>query len=121
MFQSVNFCGASGQSYKFQRVKAENSAWTEDAGVVIFAASDGMSWRVIRVADQVGRAEDLNAIWRWREAQRYGATAIFVRAMKSASVRAAEAGDLVAGLNPVCLSPSEGVFLDADDDLPLAA
>jgi hypothetical protein len=99
MFQSVNFCGASGQSYKFQPVKLSNDSWLSTAGLVLFSAADG---RVIKVSEQHGKIEDIGAIWRWREAQRYGATHIYIREQKDRSVRIAERDDLVNGLNPVC-------------------
>lgn len=121
MFQTVNFCGASGQSYQFQRVKTDSETVISMPGIIIFAAADG---RVIKLAEQVGRAEDLGAIWRWCEARRYGATQMFVRRHRNAQVRQAEIEDLELGLNPVCESDRpafEGVMQGYEDVLPLAA
>lgn len=99
MFQSVNFCGVSGRSYQFQRIKAETATWTGTAGLVIFAAPDG---RVIKIVEQFGKVEDVGAIWRWREARRFGATQVFVRAEADISNRHDALDDLIEGLDPVC-------------------
>ncbi|MFC7291148.1 hypothetical protein [Hirschia litorea] len=99
MFQSVNFCGASGKSFKFEPIKLRDETWLSLAGIVIFTAADG---RVIKLVEQLGKAEDIGAIWRWREAQRYGATHMYIRLEKDRDIRFAEMNDLKAGLNPVC-------------------
>ena len=48
IFGAANFCGASGASYRFERMSIEQD-WVRVAGVVLFAAPEGRSWRVIRV------------------------------------------------------------------------
>jgi hypothetical protein len=101
-----NFHGANGQSYRFERFGAEQD-WAKVPGVVLFAAPEGMSWRVIRVADQGGTEGDVATFWRWREARRYGATAIFIRRNVDVKARRAEAADLACSLDPVCASGSE--------------
>lgn len=103
---TANFCGTSGVSYQFERMGMEQD-WAKVAGVVLFAAPDGKAWRVIRVGDQGGVDGDLNAFWRWREARRYGATAVFVRRNADIASRRREAADLEAGLDPVFASGSE--------------
>ncbi len=103
---SVNFCGASGASYKFERFGAEEE-WARVAGVVLFAAPEGKSWRIIRVADQGGVEGDLVTFWRWRDARRYGATAIFIRRNADIPGRRREAADLACGLDPVFAPGSE--------------
>jgi hypothetical protein len=103
---TANFCGASGVSYQFERMGMEQD-WAKVAGVILFAAPDGKAWRVIRVGDQGGVDGDLNAFWRWREARRYGATAVFVRRNSDFASRRREAADLEAGLDPVFASGSE--------------
>lgn len=103
---AANFCGASGSSYKFEQVGVEQD-WARMPGVVLFAAPDGRAWRVIAVGDQGGVEGDIGAFWRWREARRYGATAVFVRRNADFSARRLEAVDLAAGLDPVCVSGSE--------------
>lgn len=102
---TANFCGTSGVSYQFERMGMEQD-WAKVAGVVLFAAPDGKAWRVIRVGDQGGVDGDLNAFWRWREARRYGATAVFVRRNSDIASRRREAADL-EGLDPVFASGSE--------------
>jgi len=103
---AVNFCGAHGQSYRFERFGAEQD-WAKVAGVVLFAAPEGMSWRIISVSDQGGTEGDVATFWRWREARRYGATAIFIRRNADVKGRRAEASDLARGLDPVCATGSE--------------
>lgn len=103
---AVNFCGAQGASYKFERFGAEQD-WAKVAGVVLFAAPEGKSWRIIRVADQGGVEGDVATFWRWREARRYGATAIFIRRNADIVTRRREAADLATGLDPVFAAGSE--------------
>lgn len=103
---AVNFCGANGQSYKFERFGVEQD-WAKVAGVVLFAAPEGMSWRIIRVADQGGTDGDVATFWRWREARRYGATAIFIHRNADVKGRRAEAADLAQCLDPVVAAGSE--------------
>ena len=104
----VNFCGANGNSYKFERFGADQD-WAKVAGVVLFAAPEGKSWRIIRVADQGGVEGDVATFWRWREARRYGATAIFIRRNADLKARRLEVADLAQGLDPVFAPRSEGV------------
>lgn len=104
--RAVNFCGAQGASYKFERYAAEDD-WAKIPGVVLFAAPEGKSWRIIRVADQGGVEGDVATFWRWREARRYGATAIFVRRNTDITSRRQEVGDLEDGLDPVFAAGSE--------------
>jgi hypothetical protein len=107
MIELVNFCGASGASYGFRQMRADQD-WARVAGVVVHAAPDGPSWRVISVGVQGGADHDIAAFWRWREARRYGAAAIFVRPRADLAVRRAEAEDLAAGLDPVCAETTGG-------------
>lgn len=110
MIETSNFCGLEGKSYRFERVGAETD-WAKIAGVILFAAADGLSWRIIRVAEQGGVSGDIAAFWRWRDARRYGATAVFVRRDVDIQNRRLVAADLTAGLQPVC----------ADVEMPIAA
>ena len=50
---------------------------------------------------------DVATFWRWREARRYGATAIFIRRNADVKARRLEAADLAEGLDPVFASGSE--------------
>ena len=104
--RAVNFCGTSGASYKFERFGAE-ADWAKVPGVVLFAAPDGKAWRVILVADQGGVEGDVATFWRWREARRYGATAIFIRRNRDITARRREVTDLATGLDPVFTAGSE--------------
>lgn len=109
----TTFCGANGQSYGFELFNAEQD-WARIPGVVLFAAQEGRTWRIIHVADQGGTEGDVATFWRWREARRYGATAIFVRRNPDVKSRRAEAADLALGMDPVFapgseLSPTESV------------
>lgn len=113
MLEWANFCGQSGESYRFERVSSE-ADWARMAGVIIFAAPEGRFWRVIRIGEQGGVADDINAFWRWREARRYGASAVFIRREADFRHRREEAADLIAGLDPLVSASSEAT-------LPLAA
>lgn len=112
MKEAVNFCGASGASYGFERIGVEQD-WARVAGVVLFAAAEGRSWRVIRVGDQGGVDGDIGAFWRWRDARRYGATAVFVLRNADVADRRRQTADLAAGLDPVCASGCEADRLAA--------
>ncbi|WP_155826052.1 hypothetical protein [Hirschia maritima] len=121
MFQSINFCGVSGQSYKFEAIKLRDNAWTSQAGIILFTTADG---RVVKLDEQFGKVEDITAIWRWREAQRFGATHMYIRHQKDRGVRLAEIDDLRAGLNPVCDAPSDAYETASESArvvMPLAA
>ena len=113
MQEWANFCGESGESYRFERVSTE-ADWARIAGVIIFAAPEGHFWRVIRVGEQGGVSGDINAFWRWREARRYGASAVFVRRDADFVTRRADAADLSAGLDPL-------VSASVEDSWPVAA
>jgi hypothetical protein len=106
MIGLVNFCGASGASYGFERIGADQD-WARIPGVIVFAAQDGPGWRAISVSGHGGTENDIAAFWRWREARRYGATSIFVRRQKDIGRRREEAADLNLGLDPVYSSGSE--------------
>lgn len=109
---AVNFCGASGASYKFEQVGMDQD-WARKAAVVLFAAPEGKGWRVISVGDQGGVDGDIAAFWRWREARRYGATAVFVRRNADFQERRREAADLQQGLDPVVVMGSERSLMAA--------
>jgi hypothetical protein len=106
MIEAVNFSGVSGESYRFEMIGADQD-WAKIAGVVLFAAPEGRGWRVIRVGEQGGVDGDIGAFWRWREARRYGATAIFMRRDKDIARRRREAEDLSRGLDPVVVPGGE--------------
>lgn len=107
-----NFCGFSGGSFQFTKM-TEDSDWARAPGVVLFAAPEGRSWRIISVAAQSGAEGDVGAFWRWREARRYGATTIFIRRERDLVRRNMAVADLNAGLDPVCVSGCEQARLAA--------
>ncbi|MBI1361445.1 MAG: hypothetical protein GC155_14300 [Alphaproteobacteria bacterium] len=112
MIEAVNFCGRSGDSYRFERMGVDQD-WVKVPGLVLFAAPEGRGWRVIRVGDQGGVDGDIGAFCRWREARRYGATAVFVRPDTDISRRRQHVADLNAGLEPVCSAGTESALLAA--------
>lgn len=112
MSGAVNFCGYSGGSFQFTKVE-QDSDWARMPGVVLFAAPEGRSWRIISVAAQSGAVGDVSAFWRWREARRYGATAIFVRRERDVARRDMAVSDLNAGLDPVCVAGCEQPLMAA--------
>jgi hypothetical protein len=99
MKNAIGFVGLSGTRYRFEAVRDE-SDWAARSGVVVFAARGAYGWITIRTAVLRGRADDLSAIWAWREARRYGASAIFLREAGSAEREHIHA-DLSSGLRPV--------------------
>ncbi len=106
MSGAVNFCGYSGGSFQFTKV-GEDSDWVRAPGIVLFAAPEGRSWRIISVAAQSGAEGDVGAFWRWREARRYGATTVFIRRERDSARRQMAVADLNAGLDPVCVAGCE--------------
>lgn len=98
MTDVMHFCGASGISYRFERVRGDG--WPRRAGVLIFAAPEGVSARAIAIADQGGEADEINVFWRWREARRFGATLVMFRPDPSLASRRDAARDLCLGLDP---------------------
>jgi hypothetical protein len=102
---TLNLCGAAGRGFRFDRA-AGDADWIRTPGVALFAAPDGRGWRPIGFCD-LGGGEDLGAFWRWREARRYGAVAVFVMREEDFRVRRRALADLVAALGPV-LAPAEG-------------
>lgn len=103
MFGQVSFRGKSGKAWKFQRMAAD-APWARSAGIVIFAAQDACGWRVYRVMELTGRPHDIQPIWALAEAERYGATTVFVAHEFDGPQRKAMVADLEAGFSPVCRS-----------------
>lgn len=112
LIDRTNFSGASGESYQFERTTADMD-WVRIPGVVIFAAQDGFSVRVIGVCEHGGKESDVGVLWRWREARRFGATSVFIRRQWDFRVRRAEAGDLADGLGALVAPRSEAMLLAA--------
>ena len=98
----VSFRGRSGKAWSFQRVSAD-APWARSAGVVIFAAPESFGWRVLRVMELTGRPHDLRPIWALAEAERYGASAVFLAAEIDGERRRHIVEDIEAGFSPICL------------------
>jgi len=103
---AVSFRGRSGKAWDFQRVPV-NSPWARSAGAVIFAAPDSFGWRLIRVMELTGRPHDLQPIWAHAEAERYGATAVFLALEFDGAERKRMVTDIEEGFSPVCLGARE--------------
>lgn len=110
--REMKFRGRSGKAYSFVRI-APAAPWAREAGVAIFAAQGPFGWRVVRLATLRGRLHDVQPIWAWADAERYGARTVFIMRETDPADRAAALRDLEAGLNPV-LEP-------AQSDLAMAA
>ncbi|MDJ0922805.1 MAG: hypothetical protein QNI84_16885 [Henriciella sp.] len=110
--RTMKFRGQSGRAYSFTRM-APNSAWAREAGVALFAAQGPFGWRVVKLTPLRGRLHDVQPIWAFADAERYGAKAVFVMSESDAQHRANVIADLEAGLSPVCLSQNEPVALAA--------
>ncbi|MFN7055304.1 hypothetical protein [Hyphomonas sp.] len=112
MIGQVSFRGQSGKAWRFQRVAAD-SPWARNAGVVIFAGQEACGWRVFRVMELTGRPHDIQPIWALAEAERFGASAVFVAMEFDGGARRAMVADLEAGFTPVCRAPQAPVRMAA--------
>ncbi|MEO1101153.1 MAG: hypothetical protein AAFW65_04840 [Pseudomonadota bacterium] len=101
MIKSANFRGASGTAYSFKRVNPD-SPWARESGVALFAAPDAFGWRIIRMVEVSGREHDVRPLWAHADAERYGATAVFVLPADGRTLRRGILTDLSEGLTPVC-------------------
>lgn len=100
--KAVSFCGKSGKGYAFE-ARNVDAPWARSAGIAIFTSLSGYGRRVVRVVELSGREHDVRPIWMLAEAERYGASEVFVRREADAISRRAVIADLEAGLSPVCL------------------
>lgn len=105
MNKAVSFRGRSGKAWGFERVSAD-SPWARGPGIAIFAAQEACGWRLIRVIELSGRTHDVRPIWAYAEAERYGASAVFVTSEFDADIRAYISADIEAGFSPVCRAES---------------
>lgn len=108
----MKFRGQSGRAYGFTRM-APNAAWAREAGVALFAAQGPFGWRVVKLTSLRGRLHDVQPIWAFADAERYGAKAVFVLSEQDAQHRASIIEDLEAGLSPVCASQNDALALAA--------
>lgn len=112
MSSAVSFRGQSGKAWGFQRA-AVDAAWARAPGVVIFAIPEVCGWHIFRVIELSGKPHDIQPIWAQAEAERYGATAVFVALEFDAGMRRHMVADLEAGFQPVLRSSGEVVRLAA--------
>ena len=98
--REIKFRGRSGKAYSFVRM-APTAPWAREAGVALFAAQGPFGWRVVRLTTLRGRLHDVQPIWAWADAERYGARTVFhpTRNGSERTVRL-HLADLEAGLNP---------------------
>ncbi|MEM1389905.1 MAG: hypothetical protein AAGG45_02400 [Pseudomonadota bacterium] len=110
--KEIKFRGQSGTAYSFTRM-APNAPWARMRGVALFAAKGAFNLRTIRLCKLRGRAHDVQPLWAFADAERYGARAVFVLAEEDADRIEAVMADLGAGLDPVCPNGSPSLALAA--------
>ena len=98
--REIKFRGQSGKSYSFTRM-APNAPWARMRGVALFAAQGAFNLRAIRLCKLRGRLHDVQPLWAFADAERYGARAVFVLSEEDADRIEAVIADLEAGLDPV--------------------
>lgn len=98
---TVNFCGQSGRSLSFERVSPDSN-WAAGEGIAMFATHTGFGWRIIRIVELDGRPDNIQPIWAYRDAQRYGARAVYFAPCDRVLDRKTKIADLREGLDPVC-------------------
>jgi hypothetical protein len=100
MNNAVSFRGQSGKAWSFQRAGAD-APWARAPGIAIFAVPEACGWRIFRVLELSGRPHDVQPIWAQAEAERYGASAVFVSLEFDAAMRRHIAADLEAAFQPI--------------------
>lgn len=110
--REIKFRGQSGKSYSFTRM-APNAPWAKVRGVALFAAQGAFNLRAIRLCKLRGRVHDVQPLWAFADAERYGARAVFVMAEDDTGRIEAVMADLEAGLNPVCPDSQSAMALAA--------
>lgn len=112
MQKNITFYGASGGQHNFTAVET-NSAWVQNTGIAVFAAPDAYGWRVIRVVELTGKPHDVRPLWALHDAERYGASAVFIAQNADFLSRRAVIEDLEVGLSPVVVGAQTGMALAA--------
>jgi len=112
MKNAVSFCGTTGKAWSFEHAN-KNGQWAAMPGVAIFAAEDTYGWRVIKVVELTGRRHDVRPIWALADAERYGATDVFVSIQMDRHMRLAIAEDIEMGLSPVVHTTFGGLAMAA--------
>ena len=98
--REILFRGLSGKGYTFIRM-AVNAPWARETGIALFAARGPFGWRVVRVMEMRGRLHDVQPIWAYADAERYGANTVFLLQEADKDMRHRIYQDLQSGLNPV--------------------
>lgn len=106
------FRGQSGRAYGFTKF-APNAPWAREAGLALFAARGPFGWRVVKLSPLRGRLHDVQPLWAFADAERYGASAVFVMRETDPELRRRALDDLEAGLSPVCASETVPLALAA--------
>ncbi|GAB5457217.1 MAG: hypothetical protein Hens3KO_02470 [Henriciella sp.] len=101
--REIKFRGQSGRAYGFTKL-APNAPWARESGLALFAARGPFGWRVVKLTPLRGRLHDVQPLWAYADAERYGASAIFVMRETDPELRKRAMADLEAGLSPVCAS-----------------
>lgn len=100
MSNAVSFRGQSGKAWSFQRAAAD-APWARAPGVAIFAVPEACGWRIFRVMELSGKPHDIQPIWAFAEAERYGASAVFISLEFEGDLRKQMVADLEAGFQPI--------------------
>lgn len=100
MDAQITFGGRSGGEYRFNRVGAD-APWARNAGIAMFAVAETYGWRVIGMTEITGRSHDVRPLWALREAERYGAPAVFFSSERDPAARKAALSDLQGALSPL--------------------
>lgn len=108
--REMSFRGQSGQAYKFIKMAPE-APWARCSGVALFAARGPFGLRTVKLARLQDRSHDVQPIWAFADAQRFGATEIYVLQGLEVEQRERILEDLEAGLSPVCsaLKPAQAL------------
>lgn len=110
--REMSFRGQSGRAYKFTQM-AKDAPWAREVGVALFAARGPFGWRVVKLTRLRGRAHDVQPVWAYADAERFGASTVFVATETDAACRARMMADLEAGLSPICETVYEDTRLAA--------
>ena len=110
--RSITFYGQTGSGYGFEQTDI-SANWFGRAGVAVLAAPDAYGWRVIRVVELSGREHDVRPLWALQDAEKYGASAVFIAPVVDHESRRGMIMDLECGLSPVVSSGYTGLALAA--------
>ena len=110
--KAITFYGQTGIGYGFEQADVA-AGWFKQPGVAVFAAPDAYGWRVIRVVELSGREHDVRPFWALQDAEKYGASAVFLSLLSDHEARQSMINDLESGLSPVVSGAQAGLALAA--------